>query len=446
MAEPEITEETISKSMEVTDKMEFIYKYKTEGLEKTLKYIPNLCTGCGICVDICPVEAIELGPITEIATGEIDAPYILIDQNKCEYCGICTLCPLNAIEFSFDELNIKDSDDYPKFARSHFLDEDKCVKCFLCEETCPREAIEAQITVKKKDELVIYPEGVSFKDLKIEGDIKIDYEKCTYCKLCDKLCDALEIVPGNQSPLNIYAGKRIEIYLSECDYCGLCEKICPVDAIKVNCNTQVEREIKDISVEGKIIVDEEKCIYCNWCGNVCFVDAIKVEKEFEGEITLQRLEFCDPLGCQACIKICPTKSWYIPQEKSEKIAVDEKFCIYCGSCELACPENCIIVDRNVVKYKEFNQNTPWANSWLKALKIIEESKKVEMELKSIPIEQKEEVKKTTKKIEKIPQVAPEIWEKFQAKLNNLNEILGKAPVRYYMEGKKEKKPKILTQN
>jgi len=433
--------EDIEKSMDVTEDMHFIYKFKALELEKTLIHKPELCTGCGICAEICPSNAIEIGMIPEIATGEIDAPFIMIDQDKCDYCGICTLCPLNAMEFLFNDISIKESDDYPKLDRTHFLDEDKCIKCFLCEEVCPREAIKADIIVKKKEDIVKYPNGVSFKELDIKGEIQIDYDKCTYCKLCDKLCDALEIVSEEPNPLNIYGGKRIEIYYNECDYCGLCEKICPVDAIKVKCETEVEREIGELSVEGKINVDLDKCIFCNWCGTVCFVDAIKVEKAIEGEITLRRLDYCDPVGCKACIKICPTNCWYIPHEKDRKVAVDERFCIYCGSCQLSCSEHCIIVNRKNVKYTEFDTTKPWAISWLKAIEIIKGNKEEKIS-KLIPLEQKKEIIQVEEKIKEIPKVDPELWNKFKEKLDKLMVIMGKAPVRYYLEGMKESKPKI----
>ncbi|MBD3228580.1 MAG: 4Fe-4S dicluster domain-containing protein [Candidatus Lokiarchaeota archaeon] len=435
-------EEKIIKTMDVTEDMDFVYEFKSPNLDKVLLHKPDLCTGCGICVDICPSDAIELGPISEIATGEIEAPYIMIDQDKCDYCGICTLCPLNAMEFYFEDENIKEDDkSYPKLKTSHKLDEEKCVKCFLCEEVCPRDVIEADLNVKKKEDIVKYPKGVSFKDLELKGNIEIDLEKCTYCKLCDKLCDALEIVPYEVSPLNIYGGRRIEVYEDECDYCGLCQEICPVDAIKVSCDSKVDRQIGELSVEGEIKVNEDECIYCDWCGTVCFVDAIEVEKPIEGEITLQRLEYCDPSGCKACINICPTKAWYIPKQKDQKIAVDDRFCIYCGSCELSCCENCIIVDRENVKHTEFDTGKPWAVSWKKALQIIEGLQEEKVS-RLIPIEEKEEVKKISHKIKEIPKVEPEIWQKFQEKLDDLLVILGRAPVRYYLEGKKDKKPKI----
>ena len=39
-----------------------------EGDTKTLsKHKKDKCTGCGICTDICPTEALKLGPLVPIA-------------------------------------------------------------------------------------------------------------------------------------------------------------------------------------------------------------------------------------------------------------------------------------------------------------------------------------------------------------------------------------------
>ncbi len=45
------------------------------------------CTGCGICLNVCPVEAISM----------IDGK-AQIDKEKCTNCGVCaSACPINAI-------------------------------------------------------------------------------------------------------------------------------------------------------------------------------------------------------------------------------------------------------------------------------------------------------------------------------------------------------------
>lgn len=48
----------------------------------------NLCTGCGQCVDMCPVEAISLG----------DDNIAVVDPELCVDCGQCIdECPVEAI-------------------------------------------------------------------------------------------------------------------------------------------------------------------------------------------------------------------------------------------------------------------------------------------------------------------------------------------------------------
>lgn len=48
------------------------------------------CTGCGMCVNICPKQSIEL------AVGEHGFMFPIIDENKCVSCGLCKKkCPAN---------------------------------------------------------------------------------------------------------------------------------------------------------------------------------------------------------------------------------------------------------------------------------------------------------------------------------------------------------------
>jgi NAD-dependent dihydropyrimidine dehydrogenase PreA subunit len=51
------------------------------------KVDPDLCTGCGVCVDMCPMGAISLRDNTA-----------QVDVQKCTGCGICEdECPVGAI-------------------------------------------------------------------------------------------------------------------------------------------------------------------------------------------------------------------------------------------------------------------------------------------------------------------------------------------------------------
>jgi ferredoxin len=56
--------------------------------KKMVKINNKKCTGCGACVEICPVQAIL------VKNGKA-----VIDQKKCIRCGACiSSCSQNAIE------------------------------------------------------------------------------------------------------------------------------------------------------------------------------------------------------------------------------------------------------------------------------------------------------------------------------------------------------------
>lgn len=49
----------------------------------------KICTGCGLCVSMCPKQCIKMVPV-----GNLGHLYPQIDQDKCVDCGLCKKkCP-----------------------------------------------------------------------------------------------------------------------------------------------------------------------------------------------------------------------------------------------------------------------------------------------------------------------------------------------------------------
>jgi NAD-dependent dihydropyrimidine dehydrogenase PreA subunit len=65
-----------------------------EAQERVLPRIDQeLCNGCGICVGVCPSQAVTL----------IDERPVIVRPQDCAYCGDCEdLCPEGAISLPYE--------------------------------------------------------------------------------------------------------------------------------------------------------------------------------------------------------------------------------------------------------------------------------------------------------------------------------------------------------
>jgi len=248
----------------------------------------------------------------------------------------------------------------------------------------------------------------------------------------------------------------------------LCAVICPNDAFHENIEPEGQVDLDQYPTIGKFYrIDMDKCIedkkneICLMCLDVrdrnhiesyfkiakeCPTHCFSIDSPLKGEVIIKRnmLHKCDPQGCKACVNICPTESFFIPEKAEDvkkygKIACNEDECFYCGACENSCPDDLIIVDRKEIDIKEPKSvgNYPWIKGWAKSIKEIFRKRLISgKEQISIPLIE-EEVKKIKLKVEEdVPQLSKKDREKLAELNEKIQSLLRSSKIRYWIKDKK----------
>jgi len=91
-----------------------------------------------------------LGPVGATRRGAIDyAEPVDIDPEKCSYCGVCVImCPFNAMTLKIDgeeRLPILEKEGFPTYDMVTTIDDEKVHPlATICDEVCPRDAIHSR--------------------------------------------------------------------------------------------------------------------------------------------------------------------------------------------------------------------------------------------------------------------------------------------------------------
>ena len=188
------------------------------------KKCPHGCLGLGDCVDVCPFDAIHMGPDR----------LPVVDEAACTACGKCVdACPrlLISLEPTVQRTIVR-CRNAQKGAVAAKVCTTACIACKKCEKACPFDAIHVKDNVAS-----------------------IDSSKCRNCGMCAPVCPKHCILDGA-------ADVRRQAYIQDtCTGCGACVTVCPTTAIS---GQEGERHE----------VNPVKCVGCEACIAPCPVGAI----------------------------------------------------------------------------------------------------------------------------------------------------------------------------
>lgn len=159
----------------------------------------NLCQRCGLCMKVCPTNAINPA-LTEAGMAGFWTPNLIMTQGYCEY--TCTLCSSNCPTGAIHHLSVKEKIETPVRIGSAYIDRGRCLPwsgngpCIVCEEHCPT----SPKAIRLKEERCLSEKGKG-----IQGKLPyVNLRRCVGCGICEYKCPvrgkpAIRIIAAGES-------------------------------------------------------------------------------------------------------------------------------------------------------------------------------------------------------------------------------------------------------
>jgi len=188
------------------------------------------------------------------------------------------MCPFNALTLKVDgqeKLPIIEKEGFPQYDMKAEIDDEKCVKCTICEEVCPRDAIDRNVPAYEGTYKGQLPEQKTGRQHSRQKRLlKLIWINAHSAVSAGRSARQLLL---KHKEFTAETGKvEGDVVWDEtkCDACKVCIEACPEDCITV------EREVVSDKIEGKVSIIQDNCCTCTWCSRNCPTEAITVEKLF----------------------------------------------------------------------------------------------------------------------------------------------------------------------
>ena len=255
---------------------------RTAGIEIADDY----CSRCGICVAVCPFEAIS---------KDEEQNKIILDVEECRVCGLCvSACPLSAIDLVY-----YDVDSLTKKVQEEMAETGAKTLVLSCRGSNP-------VTYDIKDKL---------KDENVENFVSLRLP-------------CVGRVPPEFYLKNLATGtEKMLILQCEEDFCRFKKG----SQIGINRLELLKDTVKELGYDPdnliikkdslKAVYDTEKCVGCGKCVFVCPYEAIVWKDMSTPEIKTE-----DCVGCGACALVCPHQAIELRGYEFEPISEIIKKC------------------------------------------------------------------------------------------------------------------------